>query len=235
MLKIEKNRCLFVPREPFFSTIFWKSFGIACLLHGIGLTLFTFKPVFLNEKEFPSSFSPTLVEAMQKIEVAKLETRDLPSLHAQFPSPSTPRLEKIPSVLFTSSPGLISKEEKAIPCFSQLEDFRFEERLQPKTELATSTHLVIVIDKNLGLNEMVEDGTSLLVKEAFANLRLEKKQLSFKVQLDQRSGTLFWFELEGDEPSPQHLQKALQVLRSVRFRPQHFGLIAEGRMEIHFV
>lgn len=222
MLKLEKvSKTLEVSitlrkKETVFNSTFLKALALALGLHLLAAILFQVSPFILRGSQIV--LPPTIVDAdlSDGFVIAHADSEEnLPRHIKEPPGAKLPLPE-----MDLKSPNL-----------------EMDQNLYKNPFLS--------LESNLDLFEIPKMGQNLIISGPLAeNPLLEEPSFNFNakmayrahfaVNLDAKSGTLFWFESLQTDPDPFLELQAEKILRNLRFAPVTESLIVSGEIEITF-
>lgn len=237
MLKINKDRHIslrFYVKERLFTKTFLQALAIAVGFHLVGLIFFHISP--LQHHDSLWVFPPAFVESeVQKNvlsgTIARLEKEKVSWRGISFPKPSFPSypnlaIPKEPfklnqqTTLPLAPPTLFAQIEKKAEL--TIESFALQRNnpLQLKTSGPLAQHELLehhLKEAEEGLKKTTLSGTFLL---------------QYSIQMDSRSGRVFWFATEHQPLHPLLEQVGESILQSLRFAQSDKGFATTGNIEI---
>lgn len=250
MLKLEKTSrthdimVSLRDRDSRFNRTFLTAFAIAAGLHLAAGVLFSIRPFLLGSSELilPPVAASADLTAMQEekdnIAVAQLDKGDRLPRTILEPPYSKPIIPEIPPSAVSRKREYVMKTEPAALSFALLEEEFFTPDFLANAPTKEYIPLTISISGQLasrGLETMHDDSLAPLTKPVpchGANPRQFRAQ--YAVEVENRSGRVFWYEPQNEIEDPACKQLAENVLQKLRFHPSDQSFVTPGEVEIVF-
>jgi len=220
MLRLEKSADLsnvtirIREKENFFDSYLLKALAIALSLHAVGLILFqvtpfaftstfTFAPVHVQSDLPIKGVSALVLNYGEENEIAPPPLPFIPPLDWIAFAPESPL---VPSVVFNSR-TLLALEERVWPKWEMPLPIKLEE---PQIQLAISGDLaeLPLLSRDPLLNQM-----------QVVSSHDSAAYVTYKVQLDEKSGEIFWYERVESSMISAIDQLTEKILLNLRFAP----------------
>jgi hypothetical protein len=209
MLRLKKSsdgaqiHLSFRERDRFFSVLFLQALALALGFHLLGFLIFHVQPF-----KFTSSFRFPPVSVLTDVGSTALVQLD-----------SVEEVSKLPPVPFTiiqpkeqeslSSSSLFSLKADFSSLDSKRQFVSFEEKiLMPKVRVQVSGELA--------KHELMQD--AVLEQEILVPIEKDPFFVTYKVQVDEKSGTVFWYERIGDSQSVLSKKLTEELLLNLKFK-----------------
>lgn len=232
MLKLErvyKSRDVNITlreQDRFLTKSLLKALGIAAAIHLFGLLLFQvnlFK-IIGSQTQLPSvpvdfafpSFEQGNVQSQVAKEELYLPIREPNKLKMNLPELHEPAPFSLPSAVEFTIPPFHFKDTDLYPA----DIFGESSELSPRLSSIT-------VSGPLTENKIIDDGLKGLAIEE----NPEPFRLFYDVQVDNRSGQIFWFESK-DRIESRRQRIAEKILKNIRFAPNLNSFVTKGGIEI---
>lgn len=251
MLRLEKsgrNREIHVSlghKESFVSRSFLYAFFIALSLHLIGGLVFKVQLFKLIQSEY--LFPPYVVDTDITLESvqshlvnADIQTQKYKAAYLQPPKTSSPVLPEMPLPKLISQLEYIKEEEAPEHAFISFEtnpvDY-FSSRGHTIEIPPVSLHLYgPIAGKEIFENSLADPELLPYFKsQKISPQDLEQKSLRYHVQIEEKTGRIFWFEPDFAIERKDRQLLAEKILKHLRFAPQkNSSFVSTGEIEILF-
>lgn len=230
----------FRSRDPFLSRPLLIGLAVALLLH-----LLFFLCVEINPYRTPCEQiappTPVAVDLGSLIEIggllatSEMESYGLLPRHIIEPEPPRPKFPTLPPQAVERTPFIA-----AAPLVHTDAPFR---QMRPAITLRR-TPLVAVhrryhparveLSGPLATLPLIDDGTGIWGEERKNRGRSELYTLLFEVQLEEKTGSLFWVRQVNSTDRAPLDEKGRQIVERLRFAPKPFGTVEGGMVEVCF-
>lgn len=239
MLKLKKSRkeisISLSGKEPFFNYYFLCAFGAAFGLHLFAFILFRIHPFFITDDRIlkPISVETDLtMHSQPDIGVQTALGEENGHLrHLSNPPFSHPELPTLPQISTARGHHFLVRESSDIYPFLQIEEEWNGIVPSLHTTATTLPALTVSISGLLADYLLIDDGTAHITDTLMLK---EPKRLVYSVQMEGKTGKIFWHQLQNDSGSQNVARLAETILRNIKFKedPQLFAL--GGEVEIFF-
>lgn len=243
MLRLEKgkNREIKVSlrdRKTRFNKTLFYGIAIALAIHLGGASLIRIKTSSSHDQQMlPFTIVEAPLAKQDGISEAFLERKSTPA-HPLEPSLYEPHLPDIAyrHVLHPIEP---LKEKSNIDSFLVMEQDRLESlKLSTTKSLVTEPMVQVLVSGELAENELLFDGIDSLKATLMVNLLKSSgttHRVLFNVQVENRTGIIFWFAPKLASKSQSFNHFAEHILDEMRFKSSVDGFITTGEVEIVFL
>lgn len=241
MLKLEKARHSDVNitmrnKQRCFNRTLITALAIACGLHLFGAIIFHIHPfISFGDK----ILSPTIVEAEMNNSLddddwsvlAYLDTKHKSSRYQFAPTPSEPKLPSI-SISAPSRQTEYIKETSLLinPFLSIEEDWDYLIAKEPPA--SNSPPISVHVSGPLADIPLITDGTTEISPTEQTNLLKQPLRCVFEVQVEGKTGRIFWFTAKQSLSEQSICSTAETLLHHMRFQPSSHSVISTGEVEI---
>ena len=237
MLKLEKiakslEISIFLKkRDSFFSASLLKAFGIAIALHLFAGLVFTVSPFRIIGSQ--SIFPPVLVDTelttiAENVVVAQVDTEEISPRYIKEPRQAALHMPPLPTTRTLEHPAIAvqSPECNALQCAITERELSPLDIVSLQQNKVKKQPIEIVMSGDLAERSIVESGLTTAQSAYFSPTRLV-----FSVQVDDRSGTIFWYE---PHFYAENMVIGEKILKDLRFQMIADSFVTVGEIEIHF-
>lgn len=222
-------------RDTFFSAPLLKAFGIALVLHVLAGVLFQVSPFRITGSQ--TLFPPVFVEAQlasdaENAVVALLEAEEISPRYVKEPRLSTLAMPVLPmSTTLECRPVPLSAPIVCpLDCVAKDRDLSPLDLLSMQRKKVPTKPIEIIFSGDLADRKILASGLPSS-QESIASAPI---RLVYSVQVDDRSGTVFWYDLHGINENSALVAAAEKILKEVRFQMLKDSFVTVGEVEIHF-
>jgi hypothetical protein len=246
MLKLEKNSNQEITfkirdKEKIFNRTFMNAFFLAMGLHLFAIIIFQVKPFGLaNSDLILPTISVETDKVLNKNQIATAETRiaEIFSRGILEPALSQISLPDIPKNTFISHIEFIHKNNSLLHPFIELEQEYHKPWLGKIEFPIISQPLLIKASGRLANRKfsspLVEEWNDLYKEELFPKNSLKKYRVIFLVEIEDKTGEVFWFTAKETSENNLVNKIAEKFIHEIIFEKKDSSFISSGEIEFFF-
>lgn len=239
MLKLEKiSKSLEIgitlrQRETFFTRNLLQALAIAVALHLIAVLCFHVNLFRILGSQ--SVFPPILVDADIGLQdetqvIAHIDRSEVLSHGIKEPKRSALQLPSLPKGEFFKPNFLQGPTPTSADLFSILNHDIYPLDFMISTKNNTLLPVQVHISGPLAEKRVIEEGTQSLL----LSMPNSSHRVVYSVQIDDKMGTIFWYELKSKQTAMPIEAEARKILQAIRFQSSEDSFVTAGEIEINF-